>query len=78
MDRNGLAAVQDALEACRISDHKNPDYLETLAAAYAETKVFDKALQWQNEAIILAGEDRATERRARFLLYQSKKPYRMP
>lgn len=78
MDRNGLAAVEDAKRACEKTDFKNPDYLETLAAAYAENKVFDKALQWQNEAILLAGEDRATERRARFQLYQSKKPYRMP
>lgn len=78
MDRNGLAAVEDAKYACEQTDFKNPDYLETLAAAYAETKVFDKAIQWQNEAIILAGEDKATERRARFQLYQSKKPYRMP
>jgi tetratricopeptide (TPR) repeat protein len=77
MDRNGLAAVEDAKRACEMTNYKNADYLETLAAAYAETQIFDKALQWQNEAIILAGEDRATERRMRFQLYQSKKPYRM-
>lgn len=77
LDRDGLKAVEDAKRACELTNYKNADYLETLAAAYAETEVFDKALQWQNEAIIIGGEDKATERRARFQVYQSKKPYRM-
>ena len=76
MDRDALTAVQDALRACEMTEHQNANYLETLAAAYAESGNFSKAIQWQHEAIRLAGAANATQRQARLQLYQRQKPFR--
>jgi tetratricopeptide (TPR) repeat protein len=52
--RNGSEAVQLALRACQKTDFKKFGYLDTLAAAYAETKDFEKAVQAIDRAIVLA------------------------
>ncbi len=49
--RNGKKAVELALKACELSDWKNQYCLGTLAAAYARTGDFDKAVRWQKEAL---------------------------
>ncbi len=51
--RNGRAAVQDATKACRYSKWKNPDFIDTLAAAYAETANFGDAVAYEKQAIAL-------------------------
>jgi tetratricopeptide (TPR) repeat protein len=76
--RQGLSAVAFAEEAVTRTERKNPNYLDTLAAAYADAGEFAKAASVQNEAI--AGE-RAEELKkefeARLKLYQSNTPYRV-
>ena len=52
--RNGPQAVTLASQA--VARNRTPAYLDTLAAAYAETGKFDRAVQVQREAIGLAGE----------------------
>jgi tetratricopeptide (TPR) repeat protein len=76
--RDGKAAVKDGLKACRITSWRDADYVDTLAAAYAETGDFQLAAKYQAQALRgrhIAPEDRP-EMEARLTLYQQRKPYR--
>ena len=42
--RDGVQALQLAQKACELTHHKEANFLDTLAAAYAETDQFDQAL----------------------------------
>ena len=76
--RNGQQAVEYATKACELTAWKNADYLDTLAAAYAEAGDFDKAVEWQKKGIDLAPADQKAAFETRLKLYQDKKPYREP
>jgi tetratricopeptide (TPR) repeat protein len=52
--RNGPRAVELALELNRISNHKNPSFIRTLAAAYAEAGQFGNAAEAAQTASSLA------------------------
>jgi len=52
--RNGTDAVNFAEEAVAATHRANAGFLDTLAAAYAETQQFDKAVSAEQEAIGLA------------------------
>ena len=49
--RNPTQAVSLAQTACQLSAGKNPEYLKTLAAAYAAASQFDEAVQTAQTAI---------------------------
>jgi|SRR5579883_102155 len=76
--RNGKKAVELATKACELTKWKKGDHLDTLAAAYAETGNFAKAVEYEKEA--LADKEFADENgeaaRERLKLYQKKRPYR--
>jgi tetratricopeptide (TPR) repeat protein len=78
--RNGAKAIEYATKACKLTNWKNADYINTLAAAYAEAGDFGSAIKWQKEAINLLTEKEPAEWRAEFderlKLYQLGKPYR--
>ena len=75
--RDGKRAVESATKACELSEWKDPDDMDTLAAACAEAGDFDAAVQWQSKAIELQGDEkRKADYRARLTLYREKKPYR--
>jgi predicted Zn-dependent protease len=65
--------------ACKLSEWKEANWVDTLAAAYAEAGDFDSAVKWQKEAINLLTEKEAAKWQAEFeerlKLYQSGKPY---
>jgi tetratricopeptide (TPR) repeat protein len=72
--RNGIKAVEYATEACRLTNWQNGQWIDTLAAAYAEAGQFEEAIKWQNEAIKLIGDAEAGLQE-RLKLYESGKPY---
>ena len=49
--RDGRQALADALESCRHSEWKTADFIDTLAAAYAESGDYEQAIQTQQRAI---------------------------
>jgi Tfp pilus assembly protein PilF len=76
--RNGQKAVQLAAKACDFSDWRDGNLLETLAAAYAECKMFTEAVLWQKRAVEMGHEDKEDIAGAlrRLKLYEKGKPYR--
>jgi tetratricopeptide (TPR) repeat protein len=53
--RNGQQAVKDAKAACSISEWKDENTIDTLAAAYAETGDFDSATRYAAQALTIKG-----------------------
>jgi len=80
--RDGAKAVQLAQEAIRISNRRIPLLFRTLAAAYAETGDFSKAIQTAQEGADLANSQGnpglATELQGNISLYQQQRPLRDP
>lgn len=74
--RDGKAAVEAAKKACELAGWKNPDWLDSLAAAYAEAGEFDEAVKTQTLAIDQAPEAQKADMQARLELYREKKPFR--
>ncbi len=78
--RNGAGAVRWATKACEMTHQDDADYVDTLAAAYAEAGNFDTAVEKQKQAIQMLGDDVSDATKAeyekRLELYQAKKPYR--
>jgi len=76
--RNGQEAVKIANKACELSHWLKPMCLDTLAAAYAEMGDFDKAVQFQKQAMDLQGlkTDQQPEEQKKLELYQQHKPFR--
>ena len=74
--RDGEKAIADANKACDLTEWKDSEAVETLAAAHAENGDFTKAVEFQKKAIELAGDDDKAEMEARLELYQDGKPYR--
>jgi len=78
--RDGDEAVRLAERACRLTGNSDSNYLDTLAAAYAEAGRFADAVRTSKRAIALGGGDPAIvdELRSRLSLYENGEPYRVP
>ncbi|MCY2959625.1 MAG: sulfatase-like hydrolase/transferase [Planctomycetota bacterium] len=78
--RDGKRAVQLAEAVIASRGRSNPDDLDTLAAAYAESGRFDEALATLDEALRAAGASAdpalVAEWAARRALYAEKRPFR--
>jgi len=78
--RNGREAVTLAERACELTGRSDPAVLDTLAAAYAETRRFDEAVTTIQKALKLLSPTDNQELRVQFQsrleLYKSKRPYR--
>jgi tetratricopeptide (TPR) repeat protein len=85
--RDGLKAVEYATKACESSHYQNLYHLDTLAAAYAEDRQFDQAVQTEDRAIALLtgvqgalltgvqGQDLRAELQRRRQEYALKEPH---
>ncbi|MCP4193343.1 MAG: tetratricopeptide repeat protein [Planctomycetaceae bacterium] len=77
--RDGQRAVELAKQSVELTDRNDSDFLDTLAAAYAEQGNFDKALQVSTRALAICLErgqsSLAKKIKARRELYQQSKPF---
>ena len=75
--RDGTNAITFAEKSVIATNRKKSMYLDTLAAAYAETGQFAKAVSIQQEAIALSqSEPEKRDLASRLKLYESNSPYR--
>lgn len=76
--RSGTEAVAQATEDCVRTEWQNPNCVDTLAAAYAETGDFAEALRYEEQALAAKQIDPDTraEYEIRLSLYRSGFPYR--
>jgi tetratricopeptide (TPR) repeat protein len=73
--RDGKKSVELATKACDLSKWKDFEFLDTLAAAYAECGDFKQAIKWQEKAVDLASTDK-DDCQKRLDLYRHGKPCR--
>ena len=75
-------SIRLATRACELTNYERPDFLDTLAAAYAAGGRFDIAVETAQEAIELAQSENQrqliTEIRKHLSLYRAGKPYVEP
>lgn len=77
--RQGQRAYEAATRACELSEWQEPEFLDTLAAAYAELGKFDEAANWQQRAADAVTDPRqADEFAARAERYRAGLPLRTP
>jgi tetratricopeptide (TPR) repeat protein len=76
---NSAEAVKFAQRACELTGHKDPHFLDTLAAAYAAAGRFDDAIATAEQAVNAAKtsgqEELAGEIQKRMELYKAGRPY---
>jgi tetratricopeptide (TPR) repeat protein len=79
--RDSSKAVLYAKKACEITEFKIPEYIDTLAAAYAEASQFDEAVKAAERAIEISISEKkplvlSEDIKNRLNLYKDKLPYR--
>jgi len=76
--RDGRRAVAAANKACELTNWKNVECLDTLAAAYAETRDFAQAIRYENDALKATADGSPAHRvfAARLARYESNQPWR--
>jgi tetratricopeptide (TPR) repeat protein len=76
--RDGKRAIDLATQACDETNFGESHILSTLAASYAESGNWDKAIEWSKKAVELGHEDEDTEGQLKKELasYEAKKPWR--
>ena len=76
--RNGAEAVRHATKACELTYWQEWKYIDTLAAAWAESGDFKRAIEYEQQALELKNVDEQTRKRMenRLTLYRKRQPVR--
>lgn len=76
--RDGTEAVRLSMKSCDQTSWKAWNFLDTLAAAYAESGDFEKAVKYQTDAIAAtpSGNTELGGMKDRLELYRQRKPFR--
>jgi tetratricopeptide (TPR) repeat protein len=70
--RDGAKAIDNAKKACELTDRSNANFIDTLAAAYAEAGDFDAAVREERVAVELAASRDDTPIVAQYLGFHLK------
>ena len=71
-----MRARECATRACELTEWKSAECVDTLAAAYAEHGEFDKAIEWETQAIaLMANPAVKADFEKRLSLFQAKTAY---
>ncbi len=80
--RNGAEALELAIRVCEATNYRNPESLDTLAAAYAETGRFDKAVEISRKAhkgaTVLGQAELARGIEMRLRKYEARQAFHVP
>jgi tetratricopeptide (TPR) repeat protein len=76
--RDGRRAVEAATRACELTEWKNPNNLDTLAAAFAESGDFESAVKWQTKQLetLDLTPSQIADAKAHLALFKLHKPFR--
>lgn len=74
--RNGKRAVELAESACKVTEFKQAHILSTLAASYAESGDFEKAVEWSAKAVTLGKGAVKNQLSKELESYKEHKPWR--
>jgi tetratricopeptide (TPR) repeat protein len=74
--RDGKTAVGEATIACTLTQWKQATYIDTLAAALAETGDFEGAVRREAQAAKIAPNEKRHDYQARLASYRQGKPWR--
>lgn len=74
--RDGARAVKLATKSCELTKFKSPHILSTLAASYAETGDFAKAIEYSTKAVAAGEPDMKAELQKELDSYKAHKPWR--
>ncbi len=74
---NGERSVEYARYACELTKYQNGEYVDTLAAALAESGDFESAIKTQEQAITLLSDVSRASAEERLQLYRDGMPFRV-
>jgi len=74
--RDGQKALEYAKKACDLTQWNEPAFIDTLAAAYAESGDFTNAVKWESKVVGNMPKENQDEAQKALHLYQQGQPYR--
>lgn len=76
--RNGREAVKAAKEACELTNWQSSQFIDTLAAAFAEVGDFSSAVKYQKQAVKLGNTNEVVvgQMKGRLLLFEKNQAFR--